>query len=188
MRRVFAALAGVLALSACAGAAGVVPDVGAWVGPSEARLAGPLVLGGPLGFVISYGNVGRVPATGFAASESVKTFKHPGAYRSWYETFTPDKIEGVCDRVSAAEGRGGAVVFPSGLDDYEYAVGMDEAPVTAAVLGGSEVLYIEGCFAYRSAGVERKTGYCYMLVPEEGVAPEKWAFAHCLRGNYVVGR
>jgi len=157
----------------------------AWVAPIHAELDwqhGSFSEGSRLNTVIRYGNLGREPAIWFVAEQKAKTFPSPSdnEYKSWSTTFTPDRIEGICKRVSADSS--GLVVYPSGPRDYDFGSSTDEFAITPAIMRGAEILYIEGCFAYRTLETEHKSQYCFMLVPR-GSDPKQWKFIDCIRGN-----
>lgn len=157
----------------------------AWVAPIHAELDwqhGSFKEGARLNTVVRYGNIGKEPAIWFVAAQKAKTFPSPSdnEYRSWYTTFTPDRIEGICKQISANSQ--GLVVYPSGPRDYDFGSSTDEFIITPAILRGAEILYIEGCFAYRTLETEHKSQYCFMLVPR-GSDPNQWKFIDCVRGN-----
>lgn len=158
----------------------------AWLAPVRAELDwqhGVFAEGSRLHTVVRYGNLGREPATWLVAVQKAKTFPSPlnnNQYQSWYTTFTPDRVEGICKKVSPNSE--GAVVYPSGPHDYDFGSSTDELPITAAVMSGAEILYIEGCLAYRTLEMEHKSQYCFMLVPR-GADTKQWRFIDCVRGN-----
>ena len=73
-------------------------------------------------------------------------------------------------------------MYPSGPMDYDFGSSTDELPITSDIMSGKEILYIEGCFAYKTFEREHKSQYCFMLVPK-GSDPKQWKFADCIRGN-----
>jgi hypothetical protein len=157
----------------------------AWVAPIHAELDwqhGSFSEGARLNTVVRYGNIGKEPAIWFVAVQKAKTFPSPSdnQYQSWSTTFAPERIEGICKRVSA--NREGFVVYPSGPLDYDFGNSTDEFSITPAIMSGAEILYIEGCFAYRTLETEHKSQYCFMLVPR-GSDPKQWKFIDCIRGN-----
>jgi hypothetical protein len=157
----------------------------AWLAPTHAELDwqyGPLQVGARLNTVVRYGNIGKEPATAFVAFQKAKTFSSPpdNQYQSWYTTFTPERIDGVCKQ--ARSDNEGLVVYPSGPLDYDFGSSTDELAITHAVMEGTEILYIQGCFAYRTLEAEHKSQYCFMLVPKGG-DPKQWKFIDCVRGN-----
>jgi hypothetical protein len=157
----------------------------AWVAPIHAELDwqhGPFAIGSRLNTIVHYGNLGKEPATWFVGMQKPKVFLSPpnNELQSWSTTFTPDRIEGICSKVSSS--KEGVVVYPSGPRDYDFGSSTDELPITADIITGKQILYIEGCFAYRTVGVEHKSQYCFMLVPKPGDLKD-WKFADCIRGN-----
>ena len=157
----------------------------AWVAPIHAELDwqhGSFGEGSRLNTVVRYGNIGKEPATWFVGVQKAKSFPAPpnNQYQSWSATFTPKQIEGVCKQVGA--NGDGLVVYPSGPLDYDFGSSIDELAITPQIMNGSQILYIEGCFAYRTMEAEHKSQYCFMLVPK-GSDPKEWKFVDCIRGN-----
>jgi hypothetical protein len=160
----------------------LVASTRAWVSPSSAEInwqKGKFAVGERFYFIIHFGNVGKEPAQWFAADQRIKRFRNPGDNQSWFDTFTADKIEGLCKNTSPNEG--GGVIYPSGLKDRKYEVSSDFI-ITKEIMQRMDILYIEGCFAYKTFNIEARSAYCFMLVPMRS-DPKNWEFHFCLRGN-----
>lgn len=46
-----------------------------------------------------------------------------------------------------------------------------------------QTVFVEGCFSYRTAGIDAWSKYCFYAHPETGKRPDKWRLETCQRGN-----
>lgn len=134
----------------------------AWLTPVSAGIVGDLTVGEPLNYEISYGNVGKEPALGFVAQEDDPgTVDEPAPHTSWYTVFDKSKITDVCRRTAASDEA--ETIYPSGLETFVYHVSTAKLPITQQIIDGSKVIFVHGCFAYKTFGHEHKSEYCFLL-------------------------
>lgn len=155
-------------------------DRRAWIAPKGADLAGPVEVGRPLAFTVSYGNTGREPATDLAVS-GVGALAPAPANGAW-DGFVVSQNQSCQGIATIADG---PVVFPSAIDAYSYRLSTSAGLVDATVLSGVQVFYVEGCFAYDTAGDTHVSAYCFYLRPDAGTAPQNWSFRPCPGGSYA---
>lgn len=46
-----------------------------------------------------------------------------------------------------------------------------------------QTVFVEGCFSYRTAGIDAWSKYCFYAHPEPSKRPDKWRLESCQRGN-----
>jgi hypothetical protein len=155
-------------------------DRRAWIAPKSADLAGAVEAGKPLAFTVSYGNTGKEPATNLAIS-GVGSLTPAPANGAW-DTFVVAENQACQGIATIADG---PVVFPSAIDAYRYRFSTSATLVDATVLTGAQVFYVEGCFAYDTAGDTHLSAYCFYLRPEAGTPPQNWTFRPCPGGAFA---
>ncbi len=126
-------------------------DDRAWLAPGLMEFVGGKV-------IVRFGNVGRSPAIGFVAQEESGIIKSPKA-ESLYSVFPKTLLTDVCARTKATTD-GGGVIYQSVARDHQYQVPISIKPLGA---DGLFAVYVHGCFAYLSGGVEHKAEYCFLL-------------------------
>lgn len=155
-------------------------DRRAWIAPKGADLVGALEAGKPLAFTVSYGNTGKEPATNLAIN-GIGALAPAPANGAW-ETFAVSQNQSCQGIETIADG---PVVFPSAIDAYSYRLSTSASLVDATVIAGAQVFYVEGCFAYDTAGDTHVSAYCFYLRPDAGVPPQNWTFRPCPGGAYA---
>jgi len=155
-------------------------DRRAWIAPKSADLAGPVEAGKPLAFTVTYGNTGKEPATDLAIS-GVGSLTPAPANGAW-DTFVVSENQACQGIATIADG---PVVFPSAIDAYSYRFSTSASLMDATVLSGSQVFYVEGCFAYDTAGDTHLSAYCFYLRPDATQPPQNWTFRPCPGGAFA---
>jgi hypothetical protein len=165
----------------------LVTSTRAWLAPAQAEMESKSIPTGKLDFSIQYGNVGKEPALGFVAQEDIDFVVAPNSTQSLYAIFPKSTLKDVCARTHAVDGAG--TIYPSGLRDYTYFVyataASSQLPIISDVVNGTKSVFIHGCFAYKTFGVESKSEYCFLRLPK--VDPDTKAitfrFVRCPYGN-----
>lgn len=155
-------------------------DRRAWLAPKEANLVGTLEAGKPLAFTVSYGNTGKEPATNVAVS-GVGALAPAPANGAW-EIFAVSQNQACQGIATIADG---PVVYPSAIDAYSYRLTTSATLIDATVLSGAQVFYVQGCFAYDTAGDTHVSAYCFYLRPDATTPPQNWTFRPCPGGAYA---
>jgi len=160
----------------------------AWMAPSRAELDDAAIETGDLNFTIYYGYVGREPALGFVAQQEINTVAAPTLPdQSLYSIFPKNTITDICEITRASDGAGTA--YPSGLGDQRYTIfakaDPTEMPNIQAVIKRTRAIFIHGCFAYFTFGIERKSEFCFLRLPIVYSDPNKigFKFVRCPYGN-----
>lgn len=137
----------------------------AWLAPRVATFAKELGLHQPWDITVAYGNVGKEPGLGFVAHEEFGSVAAPKPAKSWYSVFSKDTLKDVCTGTIASDN--GLTIYPSGPIDHRYNVSADlrTFDVTQDILDGTRIMFIHGCFAYRTVGSPHKSEYCFLFVP-----------------------
>jgi hypothetical protein len=155
-------------------------DRRAWIAPKSADLAGAVEAGKPLAFTVTYGNTGKEPATDLAIS-GVGALAPAPANGAW-ETLVVGENQACQGIQTIADG---PVVFPSAIDAYSYRLTTSASLMDPTVLSGTQVFYVEGCFAYDTAGDTHVSAYCFYLRPDPGTPPQSWTFRPCPGGAFA---
>jgi hypothetical protein len=161
----------------------LVANQRAWIAPVLAQLTKPVGALSPAGLRIIYENTGRQPALGFTHAEQGGGILFDG--KNWEALRVGENT--TCQNLKPEEGTN--VVYPSvhfgNSFDYDVMPSKDEAAFANQILNGSRILWINGCFAYRTFGEKHKSAFCFYLLP----APEKpmstWTFRNCPTGNFA---
>jgi hypothetical protein len=161
----------------------------AWLAPVQAEIDRRLSPNGQLNFSIQYGNTGKEPALGFVAQEDIGFIAAPNPTQNLYAVFPQTTLKNVCARTHAVDGAG--TIYPSGLHDYTYfvyaAATPAELPDISKIVKGAKAIFIHGCFAYKTFGIERKSEYCFLRLPK--IDPETkemtFKFVRCPYGNDI---
>jgi len=68
------------------------------------------------------------------------------------------------------------VVLPAGPTStaYEMTKPLEGSLVDEDVVGGTKVIFIDGCFVYKSAGGVHRTSFCYFFSPLKHTKPSNW--------------
>jgi hypothetical protein len=155
-------------------------DRRAWIAPKSAELAGTVEAGKPLAFTVSYGNTGKEPATDLGVS-GVGALTPAPANGAW-DAFRVSENQACQGIETVADG---PVVFPSAIDAYSDRFSTSASLIDATVLSGAQVFYVEGCFAYDTAGDTHLSAYCFYLRPDLSQPPQNWAFRPCPGGAFA---
>lgn len=155
-------------------------DRRAWIAPKSADLVGTVEAGKPLAFTVSYGNTGKEPATDLAVS-GVGSLAPAPANGAW-DTFAVSENQACQGIETIADG---PVVFPSAIDAYSYRFSTSATLIDATVLSGAQVFYVQGCFAYDTAGDTHLSAYCFYLRPDASQPPQNWTFRPCPGGAFA---
>lgn len=153
----------------------------AWLAPIEARMLGQPTLGVPLTYDIIYGNVGKEPALGFVAQEDVGIIDVPPPLTTLYSVFPKTLLRDICSRTKEADDS--PARYPSALRDYIYRVSTEQIRITQEILDGSKAIYVNGCFAYKTFGRERKSEYCFIFLPASASGERTFRSVSCPYGN-----
>ncbi len=133
----------------------------AWVGPTVARVDGPIEAGKPVTVVVEYANTGREAAVNLASGVDLIAAAPKEEV----------KLQALFQKCSAAAPAGGLVVFPSnGAGVHQMATTMKPELSDKELADGTKVLVVSGCFVYRSAGSDavRHTYFCYAYNAKQG--------------------
>ena len=157
-------------------------DQRAWIAPLNASLTRPLDPASDIvSITVSAQNTGREPALDIISMATI-------------DAAPQDKIEDrrACDRTFPQAGE--AAVYPS--DHFgmtlNYATQFATRPqIVRDIIAGRQILFIMGCFAYRTMGQPHHSGYCFYLYPQIGpqtgdISPKpvaEWVFRKCPVGN-----
>ena len=155
-------------------------DRRAWIAPKGADLVGTVEAGKPLAFTVSYGNTGKEPATDLAIN-GVGALAPAPANGAW-ETLVVNENQACQGIETIADG---PVVFPSAIDAYSYRLTTSASLMDPTVLSGAQVFYVQGCFAYDTAGDTHVSAYCFYLRPDPSAPPENWTFRPCPGGAFA---
>jgi hypothetical protein len=157
----------------------------AWLAPRVATFAKELSLHQPWSITVAYGNVGKEPGLGFVAQEDFGSVGVPKPSESWYSVFPKTTLKDVCARTTASDE--GLTIYPSGPIDHRYGVSgnLDAFDITQDILDGTKVMFIHGCFAYRTVGTPHKSEYCFLLVPlgDSKNKTQTFSSVSCIYGN-----
>jgi hypothetical protein len=138
----------------------------AWIGPTDAHIAAPVVVG-PLKAGVTYGNTGREPAPTISTL-TPRIF----SYADWNNGEAVRAIESVkseCLKTPINETIA-RITFPtSGFSSFNASYDgtpqsirdVNKVAVTDGVVSGQEIAVIQGCFAYRTVGEIHRTAFCY---------------------------
>lgn len=138
----------------------------AWVGPTDANLTG-LEVFKPLQATIVYGNSGRQPAPTFSLMvPRIFTLVEwdNGTAASDIEKWKADCLQLPMNDQNAR------VTFPTtGFTNFNLKYtgtqkslrDVGQLSVTPAILAGTEIVAVKGCFVYRTSGQVHRTSYCY---------------------------
>lgn len=154
----------------------------AWMAPVRVRLLHPI---NPeiqtVTVIVDALNVGKAPAFGMVNLTVV-------------DVAEPDKIEDLhtCQKIAPNEGQ--SIVYPS--DHFgaviNTAVAFSNSPSALRdVVIGRKILFIQGCFAYRTIEKPHFSQFCFYLYPELGpqtgtetaIPVAEWTFRSCPAGN-----
>lgn len=135
----------------------------AWIAPISATLLGQPTIDVPLTYTVTYGNVGKEPGLGFVAQEDHGVIDTPPPLKTLYSVFPKSLLKDVCGRTHASDD--GLPQYPSGPRDFAYRISTDEVRFTQEILSGVKAIYVNGCFAYKTFGKERKSQYCFIFLP-----------------------
>ncbi len=69
----------------------------------------------------------------------------------------------MCSR--SGTGDGAPTIYPSLLRDYDYRV-QAQGKVVPEILDGSKVLFVQGCFTYKTFGKRAESAWCFLLIPQ----------------------
>src|SRR5258708_1153626 len=153
----------------------------ALLSPTAAGIRGGIDIDQPFSYFVSYGNIGKGPAYGFAAQEDIGTVEAPEPQASWYTVFPKNTLKDVCKRTSASDDAG--VIYPSGPRDHRYTAtaSPEEFKITPEILNGAKIIFVHGCFAYKTFILERKSEYCFLFSPRDN-----FSALRCPYGNNVL--
>lgn len=131
----------------------------AWVGPENASITAEPKLGVPVEITVQYKNTGHQPAQFFttksdlflASDEEDKN----GAVNKKLDAFFD-----ACKHETAMVGAG--VVYPtSGFDNYKVSQKTTDNFVDEALVSGTKMLVVEGCFTYWTISEAKHAYFCY---------------------------
>ena len=86
----------------------------------------------------------------------------------------------------------GPTAFPDGHYGVQFEIELPKSYLTEPMITGTAqppetfgkpVLYIQGCFAYRTFEKERVSAYCFFLFPQWDLPIAQWDFRACTDGN-----
>jgi hypothetical protein len=158
----------------------------AWLAPRNAFFIKELGLNQPWSITVIYGNVGKEPALGFAAQEDFGSVEIPKLNESWFSVFPKSTLGDVCGRFNASDG--GLTIYPSGPTDHSYSVSGDRSTfdVTTEILQGTRVMFMHGCFAYKTVGPPpHKSECCFLFIPDidPKTGQKTYRSISCMYGN-----
>lgn len=136
----------------------LIQSLRAWVAPTIAKIDGAIEVGKPVAIIISYANSGRGPALNFV--DTVDLFSGTPAEEA--NGITLAKISAYYKGCSEAKNlKGGQVVFSSTVNSYTLTVTSKDGFVDQQVLNADKIIYLDGCFLYKSFDIIRHTYFCY---------------------------
>jgi hypothetical protein len=149
--------------------ASMVASQRAWVGPRNAKSDIAPEIGKDLKIVVEYQNTGREPALetifdaeAFAAPDSAESGVRINDFIAQCKIKWKPTQKGV--------------VFPAGptSSSYELTAPMDANSIDQDVIDGNKVIFIDGCFNYKSAGGIHRTSFCYYFSSAKKTKPANW--------------
>lgn len=141
-------------------------DQRAWIAPRNATLSAEPKIGVSLNVVISYDNPGREPATDFSYAVD--------AFTALPERVTADEgklriYEKMCkNKTKALPGQeSGLDVFPSSgfSPPRNLTIHLRESMIDEATIAGEKLLFVQGCFAYKTINMSQRSYFCYYYRP-----------------------
>ena len=128
----------------------------AWIGPTNAALNQLPVAGNELQLTLTYLNTGHEPGIDLVTNES------------WIIAMPDTKVDAVisaaaqqCPTASPAPGD---VAYPTGLsNNYSLTMKVAGASINQDLVDGRTVIYLYGCFTYRTVGEAHHTSFCYFF-------------------------
>jgi hypothetical protein len=136
-------------------------DQRAWLAPARAELRA-FVLQAPLDYVVKFGNTGRDPAFAFVAQQEKGVIDNPRG-ESWYAVFPQTTLKDICSKTTASNT--GQTFFPSGRGEFDYNVTENGFKLSREIISGDKLVFVHGCFAYRTFEKERKSEWCFIFEP-----------------------
>jgi hypothetical protein len=133
----------------------------AWVGPQNASFASDPEIGKAIEITVQYQNSGHEPATQFDAN--VDSFVLAGTAEG--DAAAAERTQEYMTRCRAADnGSTGSVVYPnSGFGSgYNLTVWSGENVVDRDLVEGKKVIFVQGCFRYRTFESPKHSYFCYL--------------------------
>jgi hypothetical protein len=136
----------------------------AWVGPTTTKVDGAIEIGKPVTIVAEYLNSGRGPAINFVYA----TDTFVGTLDEDTNGITSRKIDAYykgCRELKTLSG--GQVVFPAIGGGFGNPNGqvlttkLSGEIVDQEVIDGTKIIYLDGCFLYKSFNIVRHTYFCF---------------------------
>jgi hypothetical protein len=152
----------------------------AWIEPRFPRIAKGLL--NPIEnfeYELPYANIGKEPALQIVMQHKTRFVAPKSSEGSWYERF-----QGRNEFCSLSHpNKEGFPEYPSGQERKIGANTGNPLPEVKAVLDGSQVLVIEGCYGYLTFDEPHYSAFCYFLPPIKGKPISEWMIARCPTHN-----
>jgi hypothetical protein len=145
----------------------------AWISPYAARHDGAIQVGKDFPIKIIYLNPGKEPAIDVSDNFEGNIVPTINRNKGWDSLIIPPNHS--CDGVIPRKGQW--VVYPSALNERHFAAVAEK--VDQALASGTKILYIQGCFVYKTFGKTHRSSYCFYLEPVRDQASDKWPLKNC---------
>ena len=155
----------------------------AWIAPLRIVVEDKFRLGEKFAYRVAFQNVGKEPATNIVIDAVEGTIDAPAVAGSWDAVFTRSGVKKYdCQKVHPNSG--GLVTYPSVSPPNEFTASTDKLiPDEDAVLNGTKILYVKGCFGYETFNEGHYSWFCYYWTPIRGRAPNANAPVLCPGGT-----
>jgi hypothetical protein len=144
----------------------------AWIAPINLTLDRPVKEKEQISFTLTYLSLGQQPALNLS-HKSKSSWVDPLAENIGWDTLKGGENK-VCDEIKSVDGMPTTYPSPNALGDTS----LTPFKADAALVSGTNVLIVQGCFLYRTFDAIHHSAYCYYLHP----APY-WKFGVCADGN-----
>jgi hypothetical protein len=157
----------------------------AWLAPIAARIEPDSFVDNKNALVmtVDYQNTGKEPALDFNATGETGTVPIQAGLSDWNNMTFKDNH--TCDGLYPKNG--GATTYPSAqfVSHYRATLVEGDEQITREVQLGERVLWVNGCFAYRTLDSIHTSAFCFYLEPNRTKPILNWQFNPCSSGNWA---
>jgi phage pi2 protein 07 len=131
----------------------------AWVGPTNASFASEPAIGKEIEILVQYQNTGREPALNFVAN----ALPYTASLAEDADGTVTRKLSQDMESCKAIKTwQGGSVAYPStGFTSYNFNLKTKDDLVDEAITKGEKIIFLQGCFVYRTFDVPRHSYFCF---------------------------
>lgn len=158
----------------------LIASTRAWIAPETAILK--IEANIPPEITILYFNTGKSPAFGFNYDQTGGDFPIAANFKDWKNIPIPKNR--TCDGLLPLNGA--QTVFPSSANlanDLAFDLDITPPEGVGEIMRGERILWLNGCFAYRTMGDAHQSGFCFFLLPEPLKPFAKWRMKKCPSGH-----